>query len=216
MHLYIQTILARRRRRRHKRHTVFMEILCAGLIAVICGIVWFFQVIRPALVDYAEDHVQYMVKKYMEDSVSSCTERMGNVGMIQTDAAGSVQCVSANTRTVNRLRAAVLQKVYEDSNDMQITHSAVSIGTLIDPQYLAGIGPKLPFSVTAMGNVDVHVKSSLCEAGINQTLYTITMYVTAEFFIQTLGSPKKVTVSGEYPLEEMVIVGEVPFTAVNS
>ena len=208
-------ILARHRRRRCRRHPG-RAALCTGMLAAVCGVLWFLQDVRPALVEYASDQVQYEATQCMEQAVACCTEQMGQVGRIQTDDAGSVQCVSADTQMVNRLRTAVLQQVYADGNDMQISHSAVSVGTLIDPQYLSGLGPELPFRVTAMGNADAHVKSSLCAAGINQTLYTITMYVTAEFFIQTLGNPEKVTVSGEYPLEEIVIVGEVPFTAVNS
>ena len=53
-------------------------------------------------------------------------------------------------------------------------------------------------------------------AGINQTIHTLTIRMTADFSIRTLGRAQTVTVSAEYPLEETIVVGDVPLIAANS
>ena len=74
----------------------------------------------------------------------------------------------------------------------------------------------VPFGVTALGCVSAKVKSDFSNAGINQTIHTLTIRMTADFSIRTLGRAQTVTVSAEYPLEETIVVGDVPLIAANS
>ena len=214
MNLYIQTKLARRRMRRKNGRgcPVWLPVV----FFILLGLAMLLQFLRPKLVEYAVNAVQYQATMLMERSVAACTEDMGEVGNLQTKQDGMVTSVATDSVAVNQLRASVVQRIYTDINKLETAHHTVSIGTLLDPQYLAGVGPKLPFGVTALGCVNAKMKTNFSAEGINQTLYTLTICVTADFSIQTLGRAKNVMVSAEYPLQQTIIVGEVPLVASNS
>lgn len=214
MGLYIRTKLARRRMRRRNGYGFPMWVVIAALI--VCASIWLLHLLRPKLAEYAVNYVQYQATTMMERSVAACTAEMEHVGNIQTDETGAVTSIATNTAAMNTLRTAVVQQVYTDIGALETAHTSVAIGTLLDPQYLAGIGPQLPFGVTALGCVTAEVQSDFSSSGINQTLYTVVIRVTAEFAIHSLGKTENVTISAEYPLEETIVVGEVPLIAANS
>lgn len=212
MELYIKTALARRRIRRRtgRRYTI------AWLLVILCICLWGLNMLRPRLAEYAVNYVQYQATSRMEQSIAACTQQIEQIGQLETDENGAIASLRMDTAAVNQLRTEVVQQVYEDIGALEQAHTAVSLGTLIDPQYLAGFGPKLPFGVVALGRVTAKVESNFSDAGINQTIHALTIRVTADFSVLTLGKAQTVTVSAEYPLEETIVVGDVPLIAANS
>lgn len=215
MNLHIRTALARRRTRRRARRghsKTWLVVLAATVFACL----FLLHALRPRLTEYAVNYVQYQATTMMEQSIATCTEQIETIARLQTDETGAITSLTTDTAEINRLRTSVVQQVYTDIGALENAHTAVSLGTLIDPQYLAGVGPELPFGVTALGFVTAKVKSDFSDAGINQTIHTLTIRVTADFSIRTLGMAQTVTVSAEYPLEETIVVGDVPLIAANS
>lgn len=172
--------------------------------------------LRPKLADYVVNYVQYQGTTVIEQSIAACTSQMDGIGALQTDEAGTVTSFTTDTASVNALRTQVVQQVYNNIGALETASTSVPLGTLIDPQYLAGIGPAIPFGVTALGYVTAQVTSDFSSAGINQTRHQITLTVTADFQVHLLGSSRTVTVSADYPLSETVIVGEVPLISDDS
>ncbi len=214
MGLLIQTALARRRMQRRRKHGNWRWIpvvLAAVLLPAITVLS-----LRPKLLDYAENYVQYQATSYMEQAVAQCAVDMGEIGRTHTDDTGAVRSLVTDAAAVNAVRTRIVQQIYDNIGALETAHTAVPVGTLIDPQYLAGLGPELPFGVTALGQVTAVVDSDFTASGINQTIYELTIRVTADFGIRTLGKSKKVTISAEYPLEETIIVGDVPMIAAES
>ncbi|HIV67737.1 MAG TPA: sporulation protein YunB [Candidatus Butyricicoccus stercorigallinarum] len=213
MELRIRTALARRRTKRRARraHTV-RWLLLAALLAASFGL----HALRPLLTEYAVNYVQYQATSMMEQAVAECAGRMTELGRIQTNADGAVTSVTTDAAALNRLRTTVVRQVYDGIGALEQAHTAVPLGTLLDPQYLAGLGPALPFGVTALGRVTARVNTAFSDAGINQTIHTLTVCVTADFSVRALGMAQTVTVSAEYPLEETIVVGEVPLIASHS
>lgn len=214
MWLWMQTALARRRVHRkngwQKRHIVFW------LIVLLCGLFWAVAAIRPKLTEYAENYVQYQATTIMERAVADCVGNMNEIGHTQTNKTGTVTSLSTDAAEINRMRTQIVQQVYTEIGELESTHATVAVGTLIDPQYLTGIGPQIPFGVVALGQVTAQTHSSFSATGINQTIYEVTIQVNANFSLHALGYTKNVTISAEYPLEETIIVGEVPMIAADS
>lgn len=215
MWLWMQTALARRRvhrknDRRKRWHVVF------GLIVLLCGLLWAVSIIRPKLTEYAENYVQYQATTIMERAVADCVGNMNEIGHTQTNETGTVTSLSTDAAAINRMRTQIVQQVYTEIGELESAHTAVAIGTLIDPQYLTEIGPQIPFGVVALGQVTAQTYSNFSAAGINQTIYEVTIHVSADFSLHALGYTKNVTISAEYPLEETIIVGEVPMIAADS
>lgn len=210
--LWLKTAWARRKRRRTpRRHSTWLMLGLLILLFILLS-----AKLRPKLMSYAENVVQYQATRMMEQAVAQCTEEMTGIGQTQTNTDGSVTTLSADAATVNRLRTRIVQQVYEQIGTLENTRETVALGTLIDPQYLAGIGPPIPFGVVALGQVTAQVHSDFFSSGINQTIYSLNIQIKADFSLQAMWQIKQVTICAEYPLVETVIVGDVPMIAAES
>lgn len=216
MGLYIRTMLARRRTRQRREgvHPPIGILLLALLLLSLLLLT--VQRVRPKLSAYAVNQVQYEATTMMERAAADCTAELGSIRMVQSGTDGAVTSLTTNAVAVSQLRTAVVQHVYDEIGALESSRLSVPLGTLLDPQYLSGIGPAVPFGVTALGCVTADVESDFRAAGINQTIYTVALRVKADFAVQGLGKTDRVTVSAKYPLEETVVVGEVPMIAANS
>ncbi len=196
MGLRLRTALARRRVRRRSmgRRTYWPVVLLFVLLIVLPSAM--LAHLRPKLSEYAANYVQYQATTIMEQAVAQCATEMGGMSVLQTDEDGAVTSLTTDTAAINQLRTQIVQQVYDDIGALETARASVAVGTLIDPQYLAGLGPVLSFGVTALGSVTAQVESN--------------------FSIQSLGRAQTVTVSAEYPLEETIIVGDVPLVSADS
>lgn len=209
--------MKRRVLRRLRYRSGKIGVLLGGLFVVSMVLVLLFLVrLRPALADYGENYVQYQATTIMEQAVAACAQDMEDMGMIQTNSGGGVTAVTTNAAQLNVLRTKIVQKVYDEIGALEQAHSTVALGTLIDPQYLAGLGPEIPFGVVSLGCVTAETLSDFSQAGVNQTLHTVSIRVNADFTLRLTGFRKDIRVSAEYPLEETIIVGDVPMIAAAS
>ena len=200
------------RRHGNNRRKILLVML-AGLILLPAVIG---SALRPRLIIYAENYVQYQATSKMERAVADCAEQMEEIGKLHQDDTGAVTALTTNAASVNRIRTQLVQRVYDDIGELEQAKTSVALGTLLDPQLLAGLGPQIPFRVVSLGCVTAQVESHFSSAGINQTLYEVSVTVSADFSLQLLGAAKSITVRANYPLEETILVGDVPMISSNS
>lgn len=171
--------------------------------------------LRPSLADYAENEIQYRATKGMEQAVSNAMQEQSQaVSNLYTLESGTASALVMNASAAEQIRTKAVQNTYEALNELEQRKLSVAIGTLIDPQYLAGIGPKLPFSAVGLGVASSSVQSEFIASGINQTKYSLVLHVSAEVQLHALWCSRTVVVANDYPLTETVIVGEVPAALV--
>lgn len=200
------------RRHGNSRRKILLVML-AGLILLPAVIG---SALRPRLIIYAENYVQYQATSKMERAVAECAEQMEEIGKLHQDDNGAVTALTTNAASVNRIRTQLVQRVYDDIGELEQAKTSVALGTLLDPQLLAGLGPQIPFRVVSLGCVTAQVESHFSSAGINQTLYEVSVTLSADFSLQLLGAAKSITVRANYPLEETILVGDVPMISSNS
>lgn len=200
------------RRHGNNRRKILLVML-AGLILLPAVIG---SALRPKLIIYAENYVQYQATSKMERAVAECAEQMEEIGKLHQDDTGAVTALTTNAASVNRIRTQLVQRVYDDIGELEQAKTSVALGTLLDPQLLAGLGPQIPFRVVSLGCVTAQVESHFSSAGINQTLYEVSVTLSADFSLQLLGAAKSITVRANYPLEETILVGDVPMISSNS
>lgn len=201
----------RRRRQEQNKRLIGAALAALVLLPAILG-----AALRPKLTVYAENYVQYQATSKMERAVSDCAEQMEKIGKLHQDDNGAITALTTNTAAVNRIRTQLVQRVYDEIGELEQAQTSVALGTLLDPQLLAGLGPQIPFRVVSLGCVTAQVESHFSSAGINQTLYEVSVTVSADFSLQLLGAAKSITVRAEYPLEETILVGDVPMISSNS
>lgn len=198
------------RRRIRGRPGKRKQVLLTMLIGAVAVHSFLFR-LRPSLADYAENEIQYRATKGMEQAVSKAMQQQAEA---VTDLCllenGNASALTMNAQAAEQIRTQAVQNTYAAINELEQRNLSVPIGTLIDPQYLAGLGPKLPFSAVGLGIASSSIRSEFVDSGINQTKYSLVLHISAEVQLHALWCSRTVTITNDYPLTETVIVGEVP------
>lgn len=195
---------------RYRRHRV---ALIAGAAALLLLMVpaWIASWLRPKLLEHSTNAVQYAATSAMNQAVQDTIAGLdAPLVSLTTKEGGTVAALTTDTAAVDAIKTAVVQAVYDSIGALETKKLSVPIGTLIDPQFMAGVGFSVPFGVTGLGVVHAECHSEFSEAGINQTRHVLTLTVSADVGIQTIGCVKNVTVTADYPIADTVLVGEVP------
>lgn len=200
--------MARRRRRKGRIKgaalLLVMAAIAIGTPALALG--W----LRPALAEHAENVIQYRATTALEQAVSQAMEQQKAVSSLTSLESGETAALTTDSAAAESIRAQTVENAYDAINELEHESMSVPIGTLIDPQYLAGLGPRLHFNIVGFGMVSARVQSDFEDSGINQTKYCMSMQVKAEVQLHALWCSRSVTIENTYPLTETVIVGNVP------
>ena len=170
-----------------------------------------FRTLRPALAAYAENLIQYRVTIAMEQAVADAVSAHGaELSSLSSLSDGSAAALTTDSAAAERVRASAVRNTYERLNELEQEEMSVPIGTLIDPQYLAGVGPSLSFGVVGLGMASGKMQSEFVDSGVNQTKYRMVLTVRAEVKLHALWCSRSIVIENSYPLAETVLVGDVP------
>ena len=198
----------RRRNTQLRRIPLIVLILAVNAgVALAIG----FRTLRPALAAYAENLIQYRVTIAMEQAVADAVSAHGaELSSLSSLSDGSAAALTTDSAAAERVRASAVRNTYERLNELEQEEMSVPIGTLIDPQYLAGVGPSLSFGVVGLGMASGKMQSEFVDSGVNQTKYRMVLTVRAEVKLHALWCSRSIVIENSYPLAETVLVGDVP------
>lgn len=125
------------------------------------------------------------------------------------DADGSVSSVSVDAAAVNAVSARMVERLERELSRFSVT-SELPLGDLILPTLFSGRGPSLKVDSTVYAAVSGEVKSTLTDAGINQTLHRLELEVTVELSVVCMGREESLEVISTLPLAEALVVGGIP------
>lgn len=123
--------------------------------------------------------------------------------------------VSADTAKLNRAAALIARESRELIAGMGEQGVGIELGTVSGVALLSGAGPTVRARFRPAGSVSYEPSSRLVSAGINQSLYTLYLTVTASVRVLLAGRDETVTVKNTVPIAETVIVGEAPQVYTN-
>ena len=200
------------RRRRTGRRIIspfgWMVLLLALLLVLSAA---FLTWLRPRLAEHAQNAVEYHATFAIEQAVSQAMQEEGQaLSALNTLEDGSTAALVVDSPAAEQVRTQAVQNAYNEINALEHMPLSVAVGTLIDPQFLAGVGPKLPFSVVGLGRISSDMYTEFTDSGINQTRYCLMLHMAAEVQIHALWCSRTVTIEMDYPLSEAIIVGDVP------
>lgn len=197
--------------RRYRGITGIQLFLAAVPMAFFVFLIIFFRTLRPGLADYAENLIQYRVTMVMEQAVSDAvSENAADISALETLADGSAAALTTDSAAAERIRSAAVENTYRQLADLEEAHLTVPLGTLLDPQYLSGIGPRIPVGVVGLSSVSASVQSEFTASGVNQTKYGMNLELQTQVSLHALWCSRTVEVTNTYPLAEIILVGDVP------
>ena len=204
------------RYRRYKKHSGRKKwiILAAVLAAVIGVFVFFHKNVVGMLYSLSEATVRAAATEAVNDAVSQ-TLRWNNVdyNKLVTVTRGEddrVLSLEADAQSVNLLARQTVTLSMANLSEACGEGVKVPIGVFTGIEFLAGFGPRVTFQIIPIGSVSCDFRSSFDTAGLNQTLHSIYMDVTAAVSVVMPSKTEEISVVTQVLICESVIVGEIP------
>lgn len=135
--------------------------------------------------------------------------------VFEKDVDGRVAAYRINTAKVNEVAARGAEAVANEFNSLVGKRFGIPLGDLTGFRFLAGTGPVIPVELTHTGSINTDLKQEFSVAGINQTRHRIWLEADVTVRVVLPITAKEMTVIGNVPISDTVIVGPVPSSFVN-
>lgn len=200
----------RRRKRKVKLLFYLILVLSVGAFILLRMRLW------PVVMELAKTQVVNTTSDLINDAISEQIAQ-GNIQydrivFFEKDLNGRITALKTNMSEVNRLKTDILNIINDEILTQNTEHLGVALGSLILPEFLSGQGPDIPVKLLSIRNSDAEFSSHFTEAGINQTLQQLIMDIKVDVTILVLGDTQSFTVSSPVVVAEIIIVGDVPNT----
>lgn len=204
-----------RRYRGHVRGRARRIVALALLMALLSGLfLWLRLGVAETLYAASEAQVRSLTSSAVNDAVLTTLQWNGasydSVVHIERDGEGNVVGISADAQSVNLIARQTVSLSMANLNAACAEGVPVPLGAFTGIGLLAGMGPEVTFRVLPVGTVTCDLVSSLTSAGINQSLHSVSLEVTAAAEIVLPTGSREVSTVTEVLLCESVIVGRVP------
>jgi len=179
-----------------------------------------FLILRSRYQDVIRELAETQVKNTTSDLTNDAIAKQIADGIIQYDRIvyfekdldGRITALKTNMSEVNRLKTDILNIINDEILALDTSDLGIPLGSLFLPELLSGKGPSIPVHILTIRNSDATFASTFTQAGINQTLHQLTMFVSVDVSVLVLGRTSSFTISSEVVVAETVIVGTVPNT----
>ena len=186
------------------------------LVLAIFAVVFFRIKFNDAIRSLAETQVRNTTSDLINDAIDKQIEdgkiQYDRMVYFEKDLDGRITALKTNMSEVNRLKTDILNIINDEILALSTDDLGIPIGSLFFPELLSGRGPSIPIQILSIRNSDASFSSHFSEAGINQTLQQMNMYVSVDVTVLVLGQTNSFTISSQVIVAETIIVGDVPDT----
>jgi len=129
---------------------------------------------------------------------------------VEYNDVGDITCVRADMLTVNRLKNSLDSKISTLCKENGTFEARIPVGNLVGGGLMYGKGFDISVRFRPIGQVNSRMTGTLCEAGINQTVYRIAFDINVDAAIVFPFRYIEIPIRIETVVSETVIVGSVP------
>lgn len=202
----------KRKRRSGRDARILILTAAAALAAVVIAVLS--SAVREPVMDAACDSLMEAASRELTLSAQNALAESGELLSVMKTGEKSF-IITADTAKLNAIVTCITAEAQRRVAGPCIEGASVSLGTASGIALLSGRGPSLGVRFKPLGAVTAHVSSSLRSSGINQSLFTVNVTLTANLRVQLAGASETVTIKNTVPLCETVVVGDVPQVYTN-
>lgn len=164
------------------------------------------------LYDLSEASVRAMAVRSVNEAVSETLSGAGYDSFVTIgyDESGNVREITANSQKVNLFARTTATAAMAKLGAASAEGIKVPLGAFTGISFLAGFGPKVTFKIISVSSVDCSFSSVLSDAGVNQTLHSVYLNVSAAVSVVMPSGAREIETQTDVQVAETVIVGEVP------
>lgn len=189
-------------------------VLAAVLAAVIGVIVYFQSRVAGLLWELSEATVQSRAVSALNEAAMQALQWNGvsydELVFITRDGAGNVQSIEVDAQAVNLAARQTVSLAATKLSEVCAQGIKVPAGAFTGIELLAGYGPKVTFRTLPVGSASCDLVSDFRSAGINQTLHSLYLRVSAQVRIVLPSGTRELAAQTPVLVCESIIVGEIP------
>ena len=130
--------------------------------------------------------------------------------IVTRDGEGNILSMQADAQKINLLARQTVALTMANLNAACEEGVGIPLGAFSGIELLAGAGPDINFSLIPVGNASCSFRSSFTSSGLNQSLHSVYMDVTAQVSLVMPSGTSTVSAETEILVCESVIVGKIP------
>ena len=172
--------------------------------------------LRPAIETMAGSSAVNRMTRTISEAISACVREegwsYGDFVKTEVNGSGRITSLTSDLASVAVLKTQSAEYLTDELSALQEESFGIPLGTLTGWMIFSGRGPSVRVELLSVGDVELEVRHSFDEAGINQTRHQIFMDVSARIHLMIPGEVLTETVVTSVCVAETVIIGEVPET----
>lgn len=163
--------------------------------------------------EYADSGIKGRITSEINNKVSSELQNDGIQAKqyvnVEYGDNGKIASINVNSFELNDLALSISNTVYESINNIDNSFE-FPIGNAMGSEFLSGKGPNVHVTVIPFGAVEYEIGSELSSAGINQTVYRLTITYKTRISCIAPFCDIKTEITTRLIVCEILIVGAVP------
>lgn len=204
------------KKKRGKRKLLIALFIIAALIAA----VWIFVVknVNPMIVTLSNAKIKELTNDAVANAVIDVMKDIGDVEYVKIDRDkdGKIRSVDLDADFISVLAQKITIEAQRRINKMGKDGIKIPIGSLSGITLFTGMGPDLNVKVYLVGSTQTQILSVFSDAGINQTLHRLYLTISGSVAVAVPGLSSTIKTSAQVLMSELIIVGDVPPTYLNS
>ena len=211
---YSMEQVIRRKRKKAVRKAAYLFAAGMALLLILC-VVGLNACVAEPIRTLAEERARELAASTMSFAVVAALESERGEMLSVTQTGEESWLVIADTAKVNAVAGLASADAQQRMSEIGRQGISFNAGDLSGLSLLCGSGPKLTAGFSPVGSITAETVSSLSSAGINQSIYSIDLILTARIRLVIGGRAKIISVRGSNPICQTVIVGKVPQVYTN-
>lgn len=210
-----------RRPRLHLRRRPLRPRTRFLLLALALALVLFFRfrwlpTVRELVLMEVDNETSNLINDAVDAYLAAGQIRYEDLVRLERSADGSIAAARIDLAAVNRMKSVILREL-DARVPIRIREKvAVPLGNTLFPALLSGRGGSLPVRVVSLRSTNAELESSFTEAGVNQSLHSLSLRVEVDLLLLSPAGLFSRQVTASVPVAQTIIVGAVPHVFLNT
>lgn len=198
-----------------KKSDVFLILIIIILIITFIFIKIFTFKSEPILIQYAKRKSNNTISQIVNKSIKEIIYNYDfkNLMSIEKNNNKEITNINFNNNQINYILYLVTENILNTLNNLEKNESLiyyVPIGIIYSSPILVNLGPKIPFKINILGNVNMDNKINVREYGINSFIVEIILIYKLQVQIILPFVSKTMDVEKNIILDSKIIQGNIP------
>lgn len=207
-------VFVRRIRFRRGKVSLLKRVLILLLCLCLVSFIYIELQVRPKIFSLAAIKAEVLATEAIDMAVLGEIENLNityqDLMNVEYKDDNSIGGLSSNILGMNKLKASVTLSAQDKITQLSQKEIAFAMGDLSGFTLLSGRGPNINVKLNYAGSIKAEFENSFESAGMNQTLHSIQIRITAHLSITSRNMEENIKIETNIPVAETVIVGSIP------